>query len=84
VRLGASGDWRRHADPVLVFEHMFLYDGVREDVPEGEVLAEIMTDKVNLEFESPVAGIVETLCFPEESVVQVGTVIAVLEPPSTP
>lgn len=51
-----------------------------EPVREGEILAEIMTDKVNVEFDSPVAGIVRTLHFPEEAVVKVGTVIALLEP----
>jgi pyruvate/2-oxoglutarate dehydrogenase complex dihydrolipoamide acyltransferase (E2) component len=41
-----------------------------------------MTDKVNVEFESPAAGIVRTLHFPEEAIVKVGTVIASLEPPA--
>ena len=57
---------------------------VGDPVGEGEVLAEIMTDKVNVEFESPAAGVVKALHFPEESVVQVGTVIAVLAPASLP
>jgi pyruvate/2-oxoglutarate dehydrogenase complex dihydrolipoamide acyltransferase (E2) component len=51
-----------------------------ESVDQGETLAEIMTDKVNVEFGSPAAGIVRTCHFPEESVVRVGTVIALLEP----
>jgi pyruvate/2-oxoglutarate dehydrogenase complex dihydrolipoamide acyltransferase (E2) component len=51
-------------------------------VGEGEVLAEIMTDKVNVELESPAAGVVKAFRFPEESVVPAGTVIALLEPPS--
>jgi dihydrolipoamide dehydrogenase len=55
---------------------------VGDAVGEGEVLAEIMTDKVNVEFGSPAAGVVKALAFPEESVVQVGSVIAVLEPAS--
>jgi len=38
-----------------------------------------MTDKVNVEFQSPAAGIVRELHFPEEAVVKVGTVIASLE-----
>ncbi len=54
--------------------------GEGEAVTEGEILAEIMTDKVNVEFESPAAGIVRTLHFPEEAVVKVGTVIALLDP----
>ena len=36
-----------------------------EAIGEGETLAEIMTDKVNVEFDSPAAGIVRTLHFPE-------------------
>lgn len=51
-----------------------------EPVGEGEVLAEIMTDKVNVEFESPAAGVVRKLQHPEEAIVKVGTVIALLEP----
>jgi len=53
-----------------------------EAIAEGEVLAEIMTDKVNVEFQSPVGGIVHKLQFPEEAAVKVGTVIALLEPPA--
>lgn len=49
-------------------------------VGEGEILAEIMTDKVNVEFDSPAAGIVRKLHFPEEAVVKVGTVIALVDP----
>jgi len=51
-----------------------------EIVGEGETLADIMTDKVNVEFESPAAGVVRKLHFPEEAIVRVGTVIALLEP----
>jgi pyruvate/2-oxoglutarate dehydrogenase complex dihydrolipoamide acyltransferase (E2) component len=51
-------------------------------VGEGETLAEIMTDKVNVEFESPAAGIVRKLHFPEEAIVKVGTAIALVEPPT--
>ncbi|HWU36151.1 MAG TPA: biotin/lipoyl-containing protein [Candidatus Acidoferrum sp.] len=51
-----------------------------EMIGEGETLAEIMTDKVNVEFESPAAGVVRKLHFPEETIVKVGTVIALLEP----
>lgn len=53
-----------------------------QPVREGELLVEIMTDKVNVEFESPVDGIVRKLHFPEEAVVKVGTVIASLDPPA--
>ncbi len=51
-----------------------------ESVGGGEPLAEIMTEKVRVEFESPPAGVVRKLHFPEEAVVKVGTVIALLEP----
>ena len=54
-----------------------------EPVGEGEALAEIMTDKVNVEFESPATGIVRKLHFPEETAVKVGTVIASLETPGS-
>lgn len=57
---------------------------VGESVGEGEVLAELMTDKVNVEFESPAAGVIKALCVPEEAVVQVGAVIAMLEPAAIP
>lgn len=50
-----------------------------DSVAEGETLAEIMTDKVNVEFESPASGIVWKIHFPEEAIVKVGTVIASLE-----
>jgi pyruvate/2-oxoglutarate dehydrogenase complex dihydrolipoamide acyltransferase (E2) component len=53
-----------------------------EAIAEGEVLAEIMTDKVNVEFQSPASGIVRRLHFPEEAAVKVGAVIASLEAPS--
>jgi 2-oxoglutarate dehydrogenase E2 component (dihydrolipoamide succinyltransferase) len=53
-----------------------------EAIGEGEVLAEIMTDKVNVEFQSPAGGIVRKLHFQEEAVVKVGTVIALLEAPA--
>lgn len=56
--------------------------GEGDGVAEGETLAEIMTDKVNVEFASPAAGIVRTLHYVEEAVVKVGAVIALLEPPA--
>ncbi len=49
-------------------------------IREGEVMAEIMTDKVNVEFESPAGGVVRKLNFPEEAIVKIGAVIALLEP----
>ena len=49
---------------------------VGEPVREGEILAEVMTEKVNLEVESTVSGILVEILFPEESIVRVGEVIA--------
>lgn len=45
-------------------------------VREGEILVEVMTEKVNLEVESTVSGILIEILFPEESIVRVGEVIA--------
>jgi pyruvate/2-oxoglutarate dehydrogenase complex dihydrolipoamide acyltransferase (E2) component len=49
---------------------------VGEPVGEGEILVEVMTEKVNLEVESTVSGILIEILFPEESIVRVGEVIA--------
>ena len=54
---------------------------------KDEVLGEIMTDKVSVEFHSPASGIVRNLHLPEEAAVKVGTVIvgtviALLESPA--
>jgi len=51
-------------------------------VGKDEVLGEIMTDKVSVEFHSPASGIVRNLHLPEEAAVKVGTVIALLESPA--
>lgn len=47
-------------------------------VAEGQPMAELITDKVAYEFQSPVAGIVLTLLITEKSIVPVGTVLAVI------
>ena len=48
-------------------------------VAEGAVIAEIDTEKVTSELESPAAGTI-SLCVPAGEEVAVGTVIARLEP----
>ena len=50
--------------------------GVGEKVQKGEILVEVMTEKINIEMESPVSGNVLEILYAEESVVRVGEVIA--------
>lgn len=45
-------------------------------VAAGELLAEVMTDKVNLEVEAPQAGVVAEILHAPEAVVAVGAPIA--------
>lgn len=52
---------------------------VGDDVAAGEPLAEVMTDKVNLEIESPVAGVLRSRRVQPEDVVKLGQVIAEIE-----
>lgn len=52
---------------------------VGETVAKGEILAEVMTEKVNSELESPVSGILTEILYPEESIVKVGETIARIE-----
>lgn len=47
-----------------------------ETIQREEILVEIMTDKVNSEFPSPVSGEVTEILYPEEAVVKIGQVIA--------
>jgi pyruvate dehydrogenase E2 component (dihydrolipoamide acetyltransferase) len=64
-----------------------------DDVTEGEVILEIMTDKVAAEVEAPTSGVLGPLLFPEGTTVPVGQVITYVvapgeelprsEPPST-
>ncbi|MDP9906035.1 MULTISPECIES: biotin/lipoyl-containing protein [Arthrobacter] len=52
---------------------------VGDFVAVGEPIAEVMTDKVNLEIESTVAGVLTNQdCEPEDSV-RIGQVIGVIE-----
>lgn len=50
-----------------------------ERVAEGELLVEVMTDKVNVEVEAPSAGIVGKILYQADDVVAVGETIAQIE-----
>ena len=52
---------------------------VNESIQKGEILVEIMTDKVNSELESPASGTVKELLYPEEAVAKIGETIARIE-----
>lgn len=51
---------------------------VGDVVGEGDILAEVSTDKVDTELESPRAGKVAALLANEDDEVKVGTVVALL------
>lgn len=51
---------------------------VGEAVAEGEVLADVETDKVSTELPAPVAGILARILVQAEETVPVGTVLAVI------
>ena len=55
------------------------YKDVEDLIQKDEVLVEIMTEKVNTEIESPVSGVVIEIIYPEDTVVEVGEVIARIE-----
>ena len=52
---------------------------VGEHVNSKDVLAEVVTDKANIEIETPVSGVVVELKVPAGSEVTVGDMICVLE-----
>ena len=52
---------------------------VGEPVRKGEILVEVMTEKVSLDVESTTSGVLTDILFPEESIVRVGQVIARIE-----
>jgi 2-oxoglutarate dehydrogenase E2 component (dihydrolipoamide succinyltransferase) len=52
---------------------------VGETVNQDETILEIATDKVDSEIPSPVSGVLTEVLFPEESVVSVGKVIAIIQ-----
>jgi 2-oxoglutarate dehydrogenase E2 component (dihydrolipoamide succinyltransferase) len=45
-------------------------------IQEKEILVEVMTEKVNMEVECPVSGVVVEILFPKEVAVRVNEVIA--------
>ena len=49
-----------------------------DHVVEGEVIAEVETEKVENELESPCAGVVARILVDEDETVDVGTVLAVI------
>lgn len=49
-----------------------------DTVSEGQVLAEIETEKVETELESPCAGVVARILIEEDGTVDVGTVLAII------
>ena len=52
---------------------------VGDNVKKYESLAEIVTDKVTMEFPSPVNGIITEICFPEGSTIPINTTILKIE-----
>jgi 2-oxoglutarate dehydrogenase E2 component (dihydrolipoamide succinyltransferase) len=52
---------------------------IEDFVVEGEVLVEIMTEKVNNEMESPTSGTVLEILYAKDEVVKVGGVMARIE-----
>ncbi|MDA3146278.1 hypothetical protein JSO19_02660 [Leucobacter sp. UCMA 4100] len=51
---------------------------VGDEVAEGEAIAEVMTDKVNVELFAPKAGTLATRTIDEEDPVELGQVIGTL------
>ncbi len=52
---------------------------VGDSIEEKEILVEIMTDKVNVEIESPASGVVSEILHARDVEVKVGEVIAKIE-----
>ncbi len=50
-----------------------------DTVKAGDVIAEVMTEKVNIEVESPVNGVLAEIRVPEEELMGVGGVLATIE-----
>lgn len=53
---------------------------VGDEVAAGEAVAEAMTEKINVEIESPVAGVLEEILVEEDHTVAVGQSIARVTP----
>lgn len=51
---------------------------VGDDIAEGEAIAEVMTDKVNVELFAPVSGKLESRTVDEEDPVELGQVIGTI------
>ena len=51
---------------------------VGDKVEMDETILEIATDKVDSEIPSPISGTIAEILFPEDSVVEVGKVIAII------
>ena len=49
---------------------------VGDEVAEGEAIAEAMTEKINVEVESPVSGVLEEILVEEDHTIAVGQPIA--------
>ncbi len=49
-----------------------------DTVVEGEVIAEVETEKVENELEAPCAGVIARILVEEEDTVDVGTVLAII------
>lgn len=54
------------------------HKAVGDSVDKDEVVAEIMTDKVNIEVESPYAGTIKALLVEEEDAVEFDQAIAII------
>lgn len=57
---------------------------VGDPVKAGEPLAEIETEKVNIEFEAPASGVLKAVLIEEGTTVPVGTPIAIIGAPDEP
>jgi pyruvate/2-oxoglutarate dehydrogenase complex dihydrolipoamide acyltransferase (E2) component len=49
---------------------------VGDSIQEAEILVEVMTEKVNMELECPVSGVVIEILYPKDEVVGIDAVIA--------
>lgn len=54
------------------------HKGEGEPVRQGDLLLEVMTDKVNLEVEAPVSGTLERISAREDQVVKIGALLALI------
>ncbi len=52
---------------------------VGDSVLEGEVIAEIETEKARVDLEAPASGTISEILVPDETDASVGTVLAMLE-----